>query len=189
MNSPHDSTHGHPAGGDEHDLNAIAALVEGRLDERERSRLMQHLAECAHCRATLALLGRGAGEGQLGLPTRRRWSLAVWLPIAASVAVAAIALRLSFSPEAPAVEPAAVDESLLPTRAAGRIVDGKTFRLQEGVWVDDAVARASGAPTVVVEGRQARDQLLARAPQLRPFTGIGERVVVLHEGTIYRFQP
>jgi len=188
MNSPHDTAHETPDAG-EHDLNGIAALVEGRLDEQERERVMEHVAACARCRATLALLGRGAHEGQLSAQSRRRWSPAIWLPVAASVAVAAVALRLVLAPDSPAVEPPGIDESLLPTRAAGRIVDGKTFRLEEGVWMDDAVKSAAGAPTVVVEGRQARDELLARVPQLRPFTEVGDRVVVVHDGTIYRFLP
>ncbi len=200
MNSPHDSNHGgirdgshegshEDRGGDEHDLNAMAALVEGRLDERERSRLMEHLAECAQCRATLALLGRGANEGHLAAPTRRRWSPAVWLPIAASIAVAAVALRLAFAPEPPAAEPAGFDERLLPMRAGGQVVNGKTFRLQEGVWMDDAATSAGGASTVVVQGRQARDELLARVPELRAYAEVGDRVVVVHDGTIYRFLP
>lgn len=182
----------------EHDLNLIAALLEGRLDDSEKAQVQAHLADCAQCRATLALLAKGANEGLLGSgasdPASRRWrSPAVWLPIAASVAVAAIALRLVLAPEpsvdteAPA-EPPAVDESLLPTRAAGRIVDGKTFRMKDGEWVDEAFG-TTPAPVTVIRGRQARDELLARIPQLRSYTELGDRVVVVHDGTAYRFEP
>jgi hypothetical protein len=183
----------------EHDLNLIAALLEGRLDGGEKARVQAHLADCQQCRATLALLAKGGDQGLLGArvgeAAPRRWrSRAVWLPIAASVVVAAIALRLALAPdtvapvdtETPAEAPA-IDESLLPTRAAGRIVGGKTFRMQEGEWVDEAYA--PGAALITVQGRDAREKLFTRIPGLRRYTELGDRVVVVHEGTAYRFAP
>jgi Putative zinc-finger len=183
----------------EHDLNLIAALLEGRLDDNEKAQVQAHLADCPECRATLALLAKGSGEGLLGAgagdAAPRRWrSPAVWLPVAASVAVAAIALRLVLAPDTntpvdtgTSAEPPAIDESLLPTRAAGRIIDGKTFRMRDGEWVDEAYA--SGAAVITIQGREAREELLARIPGLRRYTELGDRVIVVHQDTAYRFEP
>jgi hypothetical protein len=44
----------------EHDLNALAALADGRLTAEERRRCMAHLAACVECRETLASFTRAS---------------------------------------------------------------------------------------------------------------------------------
>lgn len=155
--------------GQEHDLNLIAALVEGRLDERERARLMEHLADCGECRTVFAQLGRAANDGSLSgtgedaarrnadapPPSRRHWtSSKVWFPIAASLAIAAVAIRLVVGPpetggsSSPASgastqteKPISGDEELLLKRSGGRQVAGKVFRMTES-----ACARPRAGP-------------------------------------------
>lgn len=225
----------------DHDPSLLAAYLEDRLDGVEKERLIGHLATCADCRGTLALLGRAASDLRLPSPPLRprqegswRVPLRTWLPLAASVAIAtSIALRLISAPPSetggprtperseplprdlrPSPTPAAaasatprgpgaaptitasgrpaadvIDESLLAKRSATRHVAGKAFRSMEGAWVDISFDPAAALPVVEVKGAEARAALLSRLPDLRPYTGLGDRVVVLFEGTVYRFAP
>jgi Putative zinc-finger len=92
----------------EHDLNAIAAYAERRLDEDERARLERHLLGCVECRATLAAYARGA----LAVPETRATSRASgvgfartsWLALAAS-AVLAVGVSLYMRTETPGPPP------------------------------------------------------------------------------------
>jgi predicted anti-sigma-YlaC factor YlaD len=45
---------------DTHDENFVAAWLEGRLSALEKTRLIEHLADCLVCRGTLASLARAA---------------------------------------------------------------------------------------------------------------------------------
>ena len=91
--------------------------------------------------------------------------------------------------EARDVRPERLDPALLAKRGAGRRVAGKTFRLAAGEWVDTAFDAAAGLPTTVANGPGERSALLSRLPALAPYAALGERVVVVFEGTVYRFAP
>ena len=88
-------------GGREHDLNLLAAYVEGRLAGSERERFVAHLAGCADCRITLAALARDRAasgsalrldaESRREIPLARRLAQvphAAWLPLAAVLVLA-----------------------------------------------------------------------------------------------------
>ena len=182
----------------EHDLEQLAALAEGRLDADERAEAVAHLAECRECREVLAGLARARNDGALDVAAnggRSRWRpLRIALPLAAGLAVAAVALRLAVFPNDAGTRPAppeggAVDDSVLTKRGGGMRINDKVFRMSEGAWVDDQFDPAGTAPIVEVRGRKAREDLLARIPALGPYLELGDRVVVLHEGTVYRFSP
>lgn len=182
-----------------HDLDALAAFAEGRLDGADRGRVMAHLADCVECRHMLAHLGRAFADGRLtqsSEPATRRseWTrTGVWLPIAASVLVGAFAwFLLATEPEGPAGGDSATnvsEEDLLKKRGAGRIIAGRTFQMSGGEWVDSAYDPSRAMPSVAVRGSAARSALLARIPELAPFTELGDRVVVVWNGTVYRFEP
>ena len=82
-----------------HDLNRLAAYIEGRLERHEQAELIEHLAACRECRAALAGLTRAAVDpdsgieagvrsgGGSGVPRASR----PWLAAAAGLAVAAVA--------------------------------------------------------------------------------------------------
>ena len=85
----------------EHDLNALAAHLEGRLEGEERQRTIDHLSRCLQCRETAALLSRaqsalaeesGAPSVHRGMVTTARpW----WLGLAAAAVVGtAVAVRV-----------------------------------------------------------------------------------------------
>ena len=82
-----------------------------------------------------------------------------------------------------------LDESLLARRGVERRVAGKTFRWETGQWVDTSFDPASSLPSVDAKGPDSRAALLARGPALGPYAGLGVRVVVVFEGTVYRFSP
>jgi len=82
-----------------------------------------------------------------------------------------------------------LDPGLLVTRGGGRRVAGKTFRLAAGEWVDASFDPAAGLPISDVNGPDQRSSLLARLPALAPYAALGERVLVVFEGTVYRFRP
>lgn len=187
-----------------HDLDSLAAFVEGRLDEHDRQRVMAHVADCPECRRTLVGLGRAMADGALAQAasraTRFHWSnTRIWLPIAASILVGTFAwFQFAMSPQIAgegqstgedASEAAPADEQLLRRRSGGRTVEGKTFRLTTGEWVDASFDPASALPTVVIRGAEERSVWLARVPALAPYAQLGDRVLVVWQGTVYRFEP
>lgn len=85
-------------------------------------------------------------------------------------------------------EPAASDKRVLVLRGAQRRVGGKTFRLVFGEWIDADFDAAARLPEVSVSTPEERSELLSRIPTLAPFAALGERVLVVHDGTVYRFR-
>lgn len=64
---------------------------------------------------------------------------------------------------------------------------GKTFYLREGVWIDAEFKEGSKLPETVVKfGSDEYFALLKRQPKLGAFFALGERVVVILDGKIYR---
>lgn len=86
----------------------------------------------------------------------------------------------------PPTPPAPVEE-LLALRGATRQIEGKTFRLEAGEWVDTAYrAEAHGPPADVRRGTAGHQALLAREPRIAGWGEAGPRVVVLVGATPYR---
>jgi Ca-activated chloride channel family protein len=73
------------------------------------------------------------------------------------------------------------------TSGAVRAVGGKTFYLREGVWVDAEFKAEAKLPETALEfGGDEYFALLKREPQLARFFSLGERVLVVHKGRVYR---
>jgi len=198
--------------GSEPDLDALAALADGRLAAESRASLLAHLSGCAQCRSVLAALVQDKRASSSWWRTRA-------LPLAASILVVAAASGLyvlrreatpvRFEPQAPAAAPAATAPTVSPpagsatpaptdaapapvdtapapdrTRSAGtRSVGGKTFRLVAGEWIDTAYRSADFLPAVSVDSADA----LESAPALKRFaTALGPRFTVVIDGTVYR---
>jgi Ca-activated chloride channel family protein len=71
--------------------------------------------------------------------------------------------------------------------SAVRKVGEKTFYLREGVWVDAEFKPESKLPETALEfGAEEYFALIRREPQLARFFSLGERVVVVHNGRVYR---
>jgi anti-sigma factor RsiW len=187
----------------EPDLNALAALGDGRLSSAERADLTAHLAACPQCRAIVAELARGAA------PAVRSWTtvLGAAASIAAVVIGGSMYLRVHQAeppaavlppvvrPTTPVIsapkpstssQPAAPASPVRPpdrTRAAGTTsVHGKTFHLVAGEWTDDAYRERDFLPVVEVSSRPQLDATAA----LRPYAALGSRFVVVIHGTVYR---
>jgi Ca-activated chloride channel family protein len=68
-----------------------------------------------------------------------------------------------------------------------RNVGQKTFYLRDGVWTDaDFNADARKLETTLVFGSDEYFALLKREPRLAAFFALGERVVVVYDGRVYR---
>ena len=68
-----------------------------------------------------------------------------------------------------------------------RSVGGKTFYLRGGVWTDSEFsAAARKTETALVFGSDEYFALLKREPRLAEFFALGERVVVVYDGRVYR---
>jgi len=68
-----------------------------------------------------------------------------------------------------------------------RIAGGKTFYLREGVWIDSEFKPDTKLPETAVKfGSDDYFALLKQKPRLAEFFSLGERVVVVFEGRIYR---
>jgi hypothetical protein len=206
----------------EPELNDLAALAEGRLTGADRDRTLAHVAECRECRDVLALLARRASA-----PSSAAWwqRPAVWMPVAAMLAVASVAVLLVRGPggatlsdggppdsgstrpagdralpappanPAPPVAPDATptpppppaSDDLLRRRSSTRQVDGKAFQLVAGEWIDSSYDPAALLPVVEINTPSARRELLTRVPALEPFAALGDRVIVVFQENVYRF--
>ena len=209
------------------DLNAIAAFIDGRLSDADRAGVVAHLVGCADCRALVAAHARGQapadvqGQTTAGAGSRSLFRPAVWLPIAATLALATTAAlivsRSDQTPIAPSTAPpsppqptrppvdatpqpstpppaspapAPADPGSLTTRRSGvQQINGKTFRLVAGEWIDSAYDPLAALPVQEVTGSEARAAVIARIPALAPFAALGSRVTVAHDGIVYQFRP
>jgi Ca-activated chloride channel family protein len=71
--------------------------------------------------------------------------------------------------------------------AAVKNAGGKTFYLREGVWTDSEFKPGATFPETVVKfGSDEYFALLKQKPQLATFFSLGERVIVILDGRIYR---
>jgi Ca-activated chloride channel homolog len=71
--------------------------------------------------------------------------------------------------------------------SAVRNVGGKTFYLRDDVWVDAEFKTEARLPETALEfGSEAYFALLKREPRLAEFFALGERVVVVLDGRVYR---
>jgi Ca-activated chloride channel family protein len=74
----------------------------------------------------------------------------------------------------------------LSTKAVRR-VEGKTFYLINGVWTDSEFKAVLGLPeTALVFGSDEYFALVKQNPKLANYFSLGERVVVVFEGRVYR---
>jgi Ca-activated chloride channel family protein len=79
------------------------------------------------------------------------------------------------------------DETIRVSRAAVRKVGGKTFYMREEVWTDAEFNADARLPeTTLVFGSDAYFALLKDKPRLAEFFSLGERVIVVFEGRVYR---
>ena len=90
------------------DLNALAAFIDRRLSEADHAGVVAHLAGCAECRAVVAAHARGQGSRVLFRP-------AVWLPIAATLALATTAALILSRDRGP-IAPSPAPPLALPSR-------------------------------------------------------------------------
>ena len=209
------------------DLNALAAFIDRRLSESDHAGVVAHLVGCAECRALVAAHARGQmpvgveGQASAGRGSRSSFRPALWLPIAATLALAATAALIvsrgdrapiapsSSPPIAPqpspppidtapqppsppptsAVPPPADPGSLATRRGAAQQVNGKTFRLVAGEWIDSAYDPLALLPVQEIAGPEARAAVLARIPLLAQYAALGPRVTVAHDGIVYQFRP
>jgi hypothetical protein len=90
---------------------------------------------------------------------------------------------------APAGDPL-LDPGLLVKRGgAARRVGERSFRLRAGEWVDTSFDSTTSLPTVLIQGPDERAAVVQRLPALAPYAELGDRVVVVVDGTVYRFTP
>jgi hypothetical protein len=66
-------------------------------------------------------------------------------------------------------------------------VGGKTFYLVDGVWTDSEFKAEASLPEKVLSfGNEEYFALLRQSPKLAGYFSLGERVVVVFEGRVYR---
>ncbi|HEX7177410.1 MAG TPA: VIT and VWA domain-containing protein [Pyrinomonadaceae bacterium] len=74
-------------------------------------------------------------------------------------------------------------------RSSRRRVGSKTFYLRDGVWLDAEFKEDARLPeTALIFGDEEYFALIKREPQLARFFALGERVVVVFKGHVYRVQ-
>jgi Ca-activated chloride channel family protein len=77
-------------------------------------------------------------------------------------------------------------ESDAPSTVVRKVGD-KTFYMRDGVWTDSEFKQEAKLPETALEfGSDEYFALLRREPQLARFFSLGERVVVVYKGRVYR---
>jgi len=69
------------------------------------------------------------------------------------------------------------------------MINGKTFRLVAGEWIDSAYDPIALLPVQEIAGPEARAAVIARIPALAQYVALGSRVIVTHDGIVYQFRP
>lgn len=110
------------------------------------------------------------------------------VPIATDPKPAVDPIPTAPAPSAPGRAPSA-DGPLLPKRGVERAVGGKRFRFEAGEWIDTSYDRLALLPVIDARTPEERASLLERIPGLRPYAALGGRVVVVHDGIVYRIGP
>jgi len=73
--------------------------------------------------------------------------------------------------------------------SAIRTAGGKTFYLREGIWTDSEFKADSTLPVTTVKfGSEEYFNLLKQKPRLGEFFSLGERVIVIFEGKVYKVE-
>jgi Ca-activated chloride channel family protein len=81
----------------------------------------------------------------------------------------------------------AVRDEAAATSSAVRKVGDKTFYLRDDVWTDSEFKPEAKLPETALEfGAEEYFALIKREPQLARFFSLGERVVVVYNGRVYR---
>jgi Ca-activated chloride channel family protein len=128
---------------------------------------------------TLPINGRGLGAGRLANSSASP-------PKAADVNTTTGALAVQQSKRAREQQEVMridKDEASSAIKTAG----GKTFYLREGVWTDSEFKAGATMPETIVKfGSDDYFALLKQKPRLAAFFSLGERVVVVLDGRIYR---
>ena len=79
------------------------------------------------------------------------------------------------------------DDEVSAAKTGTRKVGEKTFYLRDGAWIDSEFKpEAKLAETALDFGSDEYFALLKREPQLARFFSLGERVVVVYKGRVYR---
>jgi Ca-activated chloride channel family protein len=80
----------------------------------------------------------------------------------------------------------AAEDDRISSTAVSKVGD-KTFYMRDGVWVDSEFKAEARLPETALEfGGDEYFALLKREPQLARFFALGERVVVVYKGRVYR---
>jgi Ca-activated chloride channel family protein len=80
-----------------------------------------------------------------------------------------------------------VDKDDELTAGGARQAGGKTFYLRDGVWMDAEFKQNARLPeTTLAFGSEAYFDAIKREPKLADFFALGERVVVVYKGRVYR---
>ena len=66
-----------------------------------------------------------------------------------------------------------------------KTVGVKTFRLKNGVWIDTAITESTKAETVSVKYLSTEYDELLEDETLARYLSVGDRVELLHNGTLY----
>jgi Ca-activated chloride channel family protein len=128
--------------------------------------------------SSLPLLRRGAGGLRPGSLTNMP------APKAADATTGGIAVQQSKRAREQQETAVVVNEDS-PTSV--RRVAGKTFYLRDEVWTDSEFKMDSGLPeTVLTFGSDDYFALLKKEPRLASFFALGEKLVLVFEGRIYR---
>ena len=106
-------------------------------------------------------------------------------PRAADMAATTGQSAVTLSKQARAKQEVRVAE--LPASSVVRSVGRKTFYLRDEVWTDSEFKAGTALPETVVKfGSEQYFALLKQKPQLANFFSLGEKVVVVFEGRVYK---
>ena len=132
-----------------------------------------------------AVNGRAAGMGLGGVMNAPKGALDS--PVAESVVVVGEEAVKQSKLERRQKEADRIEEYEARDTRAMKRVSSKTFYMRDGVWSDADFKADAGLPeTTVTFGSEAYFELLNQKPKLAEYFALGERIVVVFEGRVYR---
>ena len=132
-----------------------------------------------------AVNGRAAGMGMGGVMNAPKGALDS--PAAESVVVVGEEAVKQSKLERRQKEADRIEEYEAKDTRAVKRVSSKTFYMRDGVWSDADFKADAGLPeTTVTFGSEAYFELLNQKPKLAEYFALGERIVVVFEGRVYR---
>jgi hypothetical protein len=176
--------------------DSLAAFIENTLQKDKHDEIETHLKDCEECRSSIAAYAASLAGIETSATSLKKSNNLTWILSIATALLIGLALFFFLQAReskkntqmATGSVSSNTDEAYLTSSGVKKNVQGKTFRLIEKIWIDEAY-QAAGKPAVTEfsKNSQAYSDLVAAKPALKPYAEAGLNVIVLFDNQAYKF--